>query len=306
MSSIFVLGSMNMDFVVYCHRHPRPGETLLGKSWQQFPGGKGANQALAAARLGMKTHFFGACGQDPYGTELLAHLKKGAVHTEQVLRRKEPTGAAFITVDEGGENRIVVVPGANGALQPEDVEAVDFHGEEVSLLLLQLEVPLETVEAAIEIANDLSIPVFLDPAPGQILPREILQGVTCLLPNEEELMALAEGKSNEERAEALLEQGTGSVLLTRGEKGAVLYHRGGCKAYPAYAVQSVDSTAAGDAFAAAYASATLWGWEVDGAIDFACAAGALTTTVAGAQSSLPSREVVEQFMKEARHYAVDY
>ncbi len=298
---IVVFGSLNMDLVIQAPRHPRPGETLTGGPFRTIPGGKGANQAVAAARMGGQVTMIGAVGVDGFGDELIANLAAAGVDTSRIDRSPEATGLALITVSESGENTIVLAPGANGtvsvktAWENEDVIAA------ADALLLQLEVPLSAVLAAAQIAGRHRVPVILNPAPTRPLPAELLRHVSYLIPNEHEaalLAGLPTGAVEEaaRAATALRKMGVGQVIVTLGERGALLCGDNVPTVMSSFPVQAVDTTAAGDAFLAAFAVALTEGKSAVEAVRWGCAAGALACTVLGAQPSLPTRAAVEKMM----------
>ncbi len=302
---IVVVGSLNMDLVVQAPRHPQPGETLSGGPFRTIPGGKGANQAMAAVRMGARVTMIGCVGVDAFGEQLIANLDSGLVDTTRISRVPTTSGVALITVSASGENTIVIVPGANGAVGPELVSAHEDVIASADALLLQLEVPMPAVERAAELAHRHGVPVLLNPAPAQPLPPELLRLVTYLLPNQHE-SALLSGmpvttRAEAARAAALLQAaGAKHVIITMGSRGALVLEHGEMTEVASFPVQAVDSTAAGDAFAGAFAvalsegrpgvEATLWG----------CAAGGLACTVFGAQPSLPRRDSVANLVGTRR------
>jgi ribokinase len=298
-SRIVVVGSLNMDLVIQAPRHPQPGETITGGPFRTIPGGKGANQAVAAARMGGQVSMIGAVGADAFGDELIATLRTAGVDVSRVGRSSEATGLALITVSAAGENTIVLASGANGTVS---VETVAAHEEAIAgadALLLQLEVPLPAVVAAAETARRHGVPVILNPAPARPLPDQLLRHVSYLIPNEHEaaLLAALPVRTTEEALQAaarLRSLGVGQVVLTLGERGALVLQSDRPITIPAFPVQVVDTTAAGDAFVAAFAVALTEGRPVVEAVRWGCAAGALACTVLGAQPSLPAREAVER------------
>jgi ribokinase len=300
--SIVVVGSLNMDLTVSVRERPRTGETVLASDVRYAGGGKGANQAIAAARLGAGVDMVGKVGDDPFGATLIRNLGADGVGTAGV--KVEPgvsSGVAFITIDAAGENQIIVSPGANARLTPEDVRA---HAELISgarVLLLQLEIPLATVQAAAELAHKHGVTVILDPAPAQPLPEELLRLVDFLTPNEHEAAGLSgqpitDLKSARLAAAKLLSRGPRHVLLKLGERGVIYASGNRFEHLPAFPVQAVDTTAAGDAFGAAFAVAWLEEGDIYRALTFANAVGALAVTRPGAQPSLPYRKEVEMFL----------
>lgn len=297
MSRITVFGSLNMDLVIQAPRHPLPGETLTGSAFRTFPGGKGANQAVAAARLGGQVTMVGCVGADPFGDALIANLQADGVDTTCVGRSSEATGVALITVSAAGENTIVLAPGANGVVSPETVVAHRDAIISADALLLQLEVPLPAVEAAADLAHSHNVPVILNPAPAQPLPASLLRCVTCLVPNQHEAALLTGLPTDSDAgaaaaARALQAAGVKIVVMTLGARGALVFADGQQVIVPSYPVQVVDTTAAGDAFVAAFAVALTEGRTPVEAARWGCAAGALACTVLGAQPSLPQRAAV--------------
>ena len=290
---------MNMDLVVQTKNFPQQGETVVGKNFHQAPGGKGANQALAAAKLGADVKFIGACGNDYFGEDLLASLEKGGVETEDVYRLDVSTGIANITVEADGNNRIIIVPGANQHLTPELIAEHKDTIQAAELILLQLEIPLTTIQQIIELAAEVETKVLLDPAPVKDLTPEIYQNVDYLLPNEGELKSLLpELESRGARANKLLELGVDKVLLTKGEQGITLYSQEQVKNFAAVSVDAVDTTAAGDAFAGGFAYGLQQGWSEAKAVDYASLVAALSVTVEGAQPSLPTSKEVRKFKQQ--------
>lgn len=299
---IVVVGSLNMDLVIRAPRHPRPGETLTGGPFLTIPGGKGANQAVAAARLGAQVTMIGKVGADGFGQALTDNLAAAGVNVTHITRAAEATGVALITVSAAGENTIVLAPGANGAVTPEDVRAREAVIRGADALLLQLEVPLATVTAAAEIAASHKVPVILNPAPAQPLPAELLRRVTYLIPNEHEAALLAgrDGGDPVALAEGVRALGPRSVVVTLGAAGSLVLDGAEAVRVPAFPVDVVDSTAAGDAFVAAFAVALSEGKPAGEAARWGCAAGGLACTVLGAQPSLPSRDAVERLVERGK------
>jgi ribokinase len=299
---VTVVGSLNMDLVVRAPRIPQPGETIIGSQYRQVPGGKGANQAVAAARLGAHVSMVGRVGHDAFGQALLENLARDGVDHSSVLRHEgAATGVALIVVDDAGQNSIVVASGANARLSPGDVEAAEAAIRRADVLLLQLESPLETVTWAAEMAQARGLPVVLNPAPARPLPDSLLAMVNVLVPNESETALLAERPVTdraqaEAAAHALLELGVGAVILTLGERGALLAEPDGVTHVPAFEVTPVDTTAAGDAFVGGLAVALAEGRALAEAVRWGSAAGALATTKEGAQPSLPTRDAVEALL----------
>jgi ribokinase len=285
-----------MDLVVSTERLPSPGETILGSDFQRFGGGKGANQALAAARMGASVTLVGKVGTDEPGRALVGDLLRAGVEISWIGRSEGPTGTAVITVDGQGTNTIVVVPAANATLTPDDVEAAREVIAASDAVLTQLEVPIETVVAAATMARAAGVPLFLNPSPVQPLPPEVFDGLAFLVVNETELAALTEGIGDPSR---LLARGVQRIVLTLGEHGARLIDGAGSRDVAPFRVPSVDTTAAGDAFLGALA-ATLTERGLDAALETASAAGALATTRMGAQPSLPTVHEVDAFLLTRR------
>jgi ribokinase len=290
---ITVIGSINMDIVTSTNRVPVMGETVMGESFHTIPGGKGANQAVAAARLGAETYLIGCVGNDSFGTDLLQHLKNQGVHTDYV----EPvthssTGTASITISNG-DNHIIVVPGANYAVTPEFVSKHEQVIAESDLLMLQLEIPIESVEKAVELANKHHVKVILNPAPIQPLSKELIQKVDYLTPNEYEQQLLL---NSNEWTEKEREEMMAKCIITRGSNG-ITFYQNGQKELPSYKVKVVDTTGAGDSFNGALAVSLSEGAALEDACQFAIAVGALSVTKLGAQGGMPTREEVHAFLQ---------
>lgn len=290
-----VVGSLNLDLVVPVPHHPSPGETVLGGDAFRNPGGKGANQAVAAARLGQPTAMIGRVGGDEAGSTLISALQAAGVDASRVVRTPgAPTGIALISVDERGENAIVVSPGANSRVTPADVEASEDILGSAGVLLLQLEIPIETVVAAARAASGT---VILNPAPARSIPPSLLEAVDVIVPNRSELAVLAgagaEPADDGQTARlAARIQGPGAVVVTLGADGAMVVEGGRTERIPAIPVEPVDTTAAGDAFCGALADALVRGKPLGEAARWAGRAAAVACTRPGAQPSLPSREDV--------------
>jgi ribokinase len=298
---ILVVGSINMDMVVRTERHPQPGETLLGQDFRTYPGGKGANQAVAAARAGGRVKMIARLGQDAFGDRLEAGLKDNGVDTTCVIRTPDvASGVALITLDADGQNTIVVAAGANSRLAPADLRDFESVFEGAALLVLQLETPLETVAKAIAMATQFGVKVLLNPAPAQSLPGSLLSRVDYLIPNESELGLLTGIQSVGMATAALHDLGTGAVVVTLGSRGVYLSQGTRHINLPAHTVTVVDTVAAGDAFVGAFAVAISEGKPLEEAAEWGNAAGALAVTCAGAQPSLPTREEIERFLVERR------
>jgi len=300
---IIVLGSSNTDMIVKVRRLPRPGETVLGGGFSTAGGGKGANQAVAAARAGGDVVFIGRVGGDPFGEEALRDFEKDGINTEHVVRDETaPSGVALIIVDERGENCIAVAPGANANLSPSDVEAAGEVFGDAAVLLLQLEVPLETVRAAAGTASRNGVRVILNPAPAQSLDDSLLRCVSILTPNESEAefltgASVTDAEGARAAAETLRARGAETVLVTLGARGVYVSDRDFSGVVPGFSVEAVDTTAAGDVFNGALAVALAEGESLPSAARFANAAAALSVTKPGARPSAPSRREIEEFLK---------
>lgn len=293
---VLVVGSLNMDLVVRVARHPTPGETVLGSDVATFPGGKGGNQAVAAARAGGAVRLLGRVGRDGYGQALRQAAQAAGVEVGAVRRVPGPSGMAFITVSESGENMIVVSPGANARLGAEAVHEGVLVG--ACLALAQLEIPLTTVRRLCERAKAAGIYTVVNAAPAQPLDDALLAHIDCLVVNASEA-ALLSGCAPDDpaaAAAALVARGVRAVVVTLGAKGALWRHGAGGGHVEAFAVRTVDTTAAGDAFCGALVVALAEGETLEQAVRFANAAGALATTRAGAQPSLPERREIEALL----------
>lgn len=304
MPDVVVLGSLNMDLVVRSPRMPRPGETILGEHFLTVPGGKGANQAAAAARLGASVEMIGRVGADAFGPTLVSNMRDQGVGVRHVTRdERASTGVALIVVDDAGENSIVVVPGANGRVPVGDVRAAKDLFAGARFFVAQLEVPIPTVRAAIQMAREADVRVILNAAPAQRVDGEMMHGVYCLVVNEFEAQTLAgmavceDIESLSEAGQSLLELGVVMAVITLGAKGALLVTRERVAHVPARRVSVVDTTAAGDAFVGGLTAAFLEGLDLVDAVRYATCAGTLAATRLGAQPSLPSAEEVRAFYR---------
>lgn len=304
MARIVVYGSINMDLVVRTAAMPAPGQTVLGRDFATIPGGKGANQAVACARLGAETHLAGAVGTDAFGDDLLASLAGNGVSTEAVRRIEGvPTGIAIIIVDEQGQNSIVVAGGANHQNSAIEVPALTPLLTEADALLVQLEVPLPALEAVMTLARRVGARVVLDAGPARPLPAGFVAAADIVSPNESETAALTgicpdTPEQAVAAADALLAQGAPAVVLKLGERGCLVRTKELFEHLPALPVQAVDTTAAGDAFTAALTVAVCEGADLVAGARYANAAGALAATAFGAQPSMPSRESLAAFIAE--------
>jgi ribokinase len=301
MPTIAVVGSVNMDLVVRTARFPAAGETLIGDGFATIAGGKGANQAVAAQRLGGRVGLVACVGDDEFGAIMRQGLADEGIDVTHVdVRTGEVSGVALITVDTAGENTIIVVPGANGTLSPEDVETAREAIAGARVLLLQLEVPLPTVGAAARLAHEAGASVILNAAPAAAVPDTLLSLAEYVVVNESEIFVLAgEGITDRQAAvHALQARGARTIVLTLGSAGAVLFAADGrVTTEVAFSVEVVDTTAAGDAFVGAFAVALAEGLTADEALRRGNAAGALSVTREGAQPSLPRREDVDAWLE---------
>lgn len=300
---VIVFGSINMDLVTRTPRLPGVGETLLGSNFFTTPGGKGANQAIALARLGVPTQMVGRVGSDAFGQELLAGLRESGVQTEAVLIDQDThSGVAVITVADGGKNQIIGVLGANGQVGAEDVDRMVPLLPGADAVLLQLEVPVSSVKMAAKVARDAGVPVILDPAPVQTTQlEEIYPLVDILLPNEVEASQLVgfpvtDPKTAETAATTLRNQGVATVIIKLGAQGALCVSEEETFFTPAFAVDAVDTVAAGDAFAGGLVAALVEGLPLREAIVWGTAAGALAVTKVGAQTAMSDRATFDAFL----------
>lgn len=297
MKTIVVVGSINMDVVIRVPHIPAVGETVLAKGLSLFGGGKGANQAIAAGRLGGNISMIGRVGDDAYGKRLINALTESGVSVEGVEFDPEfPTGTAYIYVSDRGENNIVVNPGANSKVDKEQVNRYLHLFEGADYCIVQMEIPIETVEYVIGLCKEKNIKVMLNPAPAQSISDEALKDLYMMLPNETELTILgASSGTLEKMAEDLYSKGVKNVLVTLGEKGCMLINHEGIKRFPAPPFSPVDTTAAGDSFVAGITIGLSEGMDLERAIKFASYAAGITISREGAQASLPTRQEVDSY-----------
>jgi ribokinase len=295
---ILVAGSANLDFVVRAHHIPGPGETVLGRAFKTFPGGKGANQAVACARAGgAVTRFLAAVGADAFADPIEESLRQAQVSLSIVRSPSQPTGTAFICVSDDAENAITVAPGANLCLGPEHLP--DLAG--VTHLLMQLEIPLATVTAYSQAARQQAVTVVLNAAPVQKLPAQLLELIDILVVNEGELASLSATSASV--AQSLARIAVPTIVVTLGARGCCVRHQGQFLLQPGFVVEPVDTTAAGDSFCGSLVAALSTGAEMPHALRRACAAGALACTRLGAQTSIPDSAEVTEFLN--RHPSVN-
>lgn len=305
MKKILVLGSLNMDFVIQVKEMPKVGETILGESVRLVPGGKGANQAYAAGKLGGSVMMLGAVGEDAYGKMLMQNLKEVDVDTSGIAELDHiMTGQAFVSVYQSGDNSIIVVPGANGALTCEMVKQKEHYIDACDYIVMQLEIPLDVVRYVKNLAVEKGKKVILDPAPAVSgLEDSFWQGITLIKPNETEL-AILTGRTlhtkleMQDAARELIQKGVETVLVTLGEKGCLLVREKESIHFPARKVDFVDTTAAGDSFLAAMVTALCEERTLEDAIQFAQNVSSIVVTRYGAQTSIPWREEVEEIMRQ--------
>jgi ribokinase len=300
---IVVVGSSNTDMIIRLDRIPRPGETVLGGQFVTAAGGKGANQAVAAARAGAEVTFIARVGQDMFGQRAVAAFVEEGINVSHIVHDPDcPSGVALIFVAKDGENSIAVAGGANGKLSPGDVTAGAAALEGASVLLMQLETPLETVEAVAEMAACRGVSLILNPAPARPLPDGLLRRVSILTPNETEAelltgIVVTDETSAGRAAAALRGCGVPTVIITLGARGAL--YSGGLRMVPGFPVKAVDTTAAGDVFNGALAVALGEGRALPDAVRLANAAAAISVTRLGAQPSAPTRPEIDQFLQSS-------
>ncbi|MEM9834468.1 MAG: ribokinase [Bacteroidota bacterium] len=307
--SIVVIGSSNIDLIAQVPHFPQPGETVGNARYSQAYGGKGANQAVAATRAGGKVTFISSLGNDTFGQNMLANFSKEGINTDYIVQsEQEASGTAVILVNDSGENCIAVAPGANGLLSSQIIDESRIAISSAEIILLQLEIPLETVSYVVELASGLGKKVMLNPAPAQTLSNDLLKHLHYLVLNETEAEllvghAVETEEQVEQAADELLKKRVQTAIITLGARGAYVatrQERQLVSAYrvPPYRVQPIDTTAAGDAFCGALATALSKGQRLKDAVAFANAAGALATTKLGAQPSAPTAAEITSLMKE--------
>jgi len=297
LKKILVIGSINIDLVTNVEKTPRVGETVLGKEFLEFPGGKGANQAAAIGRLGGDVTMLGKVGVDSYGNFMKSAIEDSGVKTDYIVDDEASrTGTALIMVNADGDNSIVVIPGANFAVLPEDI--TEEMISEFDIIIGQLEVPVETLEKAFKIAHDMGKTTILNPAPAKSLSKQFLSTVSLLVPNETELEMLTgitvkNDSSINESYLKLKETGINQLVVTLGSEGSVLIDSNGLKRFAAKSVKAIDTTAAGDSFIGGLATRLSMGESIEASIEYATKVAAIAVTRMGAQSSLPYKEELE-------------
>ena len=299
--SILVVGSSNTDMVIKTERIPRPGETVLGGTFFMNAGGKGANQAVAIARLGGQIAFICKTGNDIFGQQAHQLFKEEGIDTSYIFSDTDnPSGVALITVDENAENCIVVASGANANLSPEDLSKAESAIDDAEFILMQLEIPIETVAFVADKAYKKNKKVILNPAPAQTLSKELLQNLYMITPNETEAelisgIKITDEQSTVEAAKKISAMGVDNVIITLGAKGAFVYNDHICEIVPSVKVKAIDTTAAGDIFNGALTVALSEGCSLIDSVRFACKASAISVTRIGAQSSAPYRNEADNF-----------
>ncbi len=298
---ILVIGSSNTDMVIKAHSLPSPGETVLGGNFLMNPGGKGANQAVAIARLGGNVSFICKTGNDIFGHQAQQLFEEEGIDISYMFSDMDnPSGVALITVDDNAENCIVVASGANANLSPSDLKQAESAIEDADILLMQLEIPIETVEYAAQKASRLGKKVILNPAPAASLSSELLHSLYMITPNETEAEIISGIKVYDEHtasqaAQKIQQMGVPNVIITLGSKGCYVHSKEFCKLIPAFKVNAIDTTAAGDVFNGALAVALSEAYSLEDAARFACKASAISVSRIGAQSSVPYRTEVNIF-----------
>lgn len=295
--NILVVGSLNMDLVVNIQRHPQIGETILGGRFATYAGGKGANQAVAAARMGANVRMIGCVGNDGFGAELCRAARQDGIDISYISTNgQEATGIALITVDAQGRNTIVVASGANASLSSRHLRAAQSAFSSADVLITQLESPLETVREALEMASRAGMRVVLNPAPAQLLDGELLSKVDYFIPNEREALQVSGAETLDDAIQKLLGWGVQNLIVTLGEKGVLIVSGKRRVTIPAHPVRAIDTVAAGDAFVGAFATGIAQGLGLEEAARLGNAAAAISVTRSGAQPSLPTRAEVDEFL----------
>jgi ribokinase len=306
-NGVAVVGSINADLAAFGSPLPRPGETVIGSDFSLVLGGKGANQAIAAVRAGAPTYMIGAVGEDMFRDLTLGALADEGVDVSAVRVMDGSTGIAHIRVDaRSAQNDIMIIPNANHRLSPDDVEAsLRALRDQVSVVLVQLEIPLSVVERVAEVCQACELRLVLDPAPAQVIPAAIWRGVSVIKPNEIEAevltgISVTDLSSAEQAARWFLDRGATIAMITRGERGAIVLGSDGLEEYPAFPATPVDTTAAGDAFTGALGASLARGASLPEALQRGLAAGALAVSVRGASPSLPTAEAIDAFLAAQR------
>jgi len=300
MKKILVIGSLNMDLVTMSERHPKLGETIIGKSFFQIPGGKGGNQAVAISKLGGEVTMFGCVGEDSYGDILIEELKNNDVNIESVKKVKKSTGVATIVVDENADNTIIVVPGANFEITRDDIDKNIELIKNADIVLLQLEIPIDVVEYILKKSKEFNKITILNPAPAEKLSVDIIKNVDYLVPNETELELLSGMPTNSEEevlvaSKKLMDMGVKNLIVTMGKNGSIFVGKDKVVKVGIHRVKAVDPTAAGDSFIGGVIRMLADGKKIEEAMEFGAQVGAITVTKEGAQSSLPTWDEVANY-----------
>lgn len=304
MKKALVIGSLNMDMTVKVEEIPKLGETIFGNDFYESCGGKGANQAVAVSKLGMKTEMIGMVGKDSQGEKLIQNLNKYGIISDNVIKSDELTGRAIITVDKKGDNNIIVIPGSNFKITKEHIQAKQDVIASSDVVILQNEIPSETVEFSLLKAKELGKITIFNPAPARKLSGEVFKNTDYLILNETEMEEIFEIKFNDEEYTEKIsikkkEYGIKNIILTLGDKGSILFSEdNNIKKYDVYKVKAVDTTAAGDSFIGAFTMKICEIGNPDEAIKYATAVSAIVVTRQGAQDSIPTREEIEKFIEE--------
>lgn len=304
MKKALVIGSLNMDMTVKVEELPKLGETIFGNDFYESCGGKGANQAVAVSKLGMKTEMIGMVGKDSQGEKLIQNLNKYGIISDNVIKSDELTGRAIITVDKKGDNNIIVIPGSNFKITKEHIQDKQDVIASSDVVILQNEIPSETVEFSLLKAKELGKITIFNPAPARKLSGEVFKNTDYLILNETEMEEIFEIKFNDEKYTEKIsikkkEYGIKNIILTLGDKGSILFSEdNNIKKYDVYKVKAVDTTAAGDSFIGAFTMKICEIGNPDEAIKYATAVSAIVVTRQGAQDSIPTREEIEKFIEE--------
>ena len=304
MKKALVIGSLNMDMTVKVEELPKLGETIFGNDFYESCGGKGANQAVAVSKLGMKTEMIGMVGKDSQGEKLIQNLNKYGIISDNVIKSDELTGRAIITVDKKGDNNIIVIPGSNFKITKEHIQAKQDVIASSDVVILQNEIPSETVEFSLLKAKELGKITIFNPAPARKLSGEVFKNTDYLILNETEMEEIFEIKFNDEEYTEKIsikkkKYGIKNIILTLGDKGSILFSEdNNIKKYDVYKVKAVDTTAAGDSFIGAFTMKICESGNSDEAIKYATAVSAIVVTRQGAQDSIPTREEIEKFIEE--------
>ncbi len=309
---VLIIGSSNMDLNIYSKRLPKPGETVTGGTYKQFLGGKGANQAVASIRSGSRTIFIGKIGKDPFGDQMLTRLTKEGINTSHVIRDPEKvSGVAFILIDENGENMISVAPGANANLKPEEIQTKMDIIKNASVIVVQMEIPIETINQIFNIASEGDTIKILNPAPLKSIPIEVLKNIDIIIPNEGELYRLHsllglkdllddEKDKITQASKEIAQLGVNFIITTLGKKGCIIFdgEKNQVIEVPAFKVKAVDTVGAGDCFNGVLASKLCQGETLLNSVKYAISAASIAVTRKGAQESMPSIKEIEERYKE--------